>query len=119
MQNGEVSLCLVPIVLNLWSSEMVQKSSLNRRDLLKSAAISASLPLMGAEPKSLFGSRQPESGLGMNVVLFMTDQERSIQHFPANWEQANLPGMTRLKSNGLSFENAFTNSCMCSPARST
>ena len=55
----------------------------------------------------------------MNVVLFLTDQERSIQHFPSDWEQRNLPGLTRLKANGLSFDNAFTNACMCSPARST
>lgn len=49
----------------------------------------------------------------------MTDQERAIQHFPANWERDNLPGMTFLKDNGLSFDRAFTNACMCSPARST
>jgi len=55
----------------------------------------------------------------MNVVLFLTDQERSIQHFPPDWERRNLPGLTRLKGNGLSFDNAFTNACMCSPARST
>lgn len=49
----------------------------------------------------------------------MTDQERAIQHFPFNWERKNLPGLTRLKKHGLTFENAFTNACMCSPARST
>ncbi len=57
--------------------------------------------------------------LPKNVVLFITDQERAIQHFPDGWEEQNLPGMTRLKANGLSFERAFTNACMCSPARST
>ena len=56
---------------------------------------------------------------GMNVVLFLTDQERAIQHFPPNWLRQNLPGMRRLQRNGLSFERAFTNACMCSPARST
>jgi choline-sulfatase len=56
---------------------------------------------------------------GMNVVLFITDQERAIQHFPRGWAAKNLPGFTRLKRNGLVFENAFTNACMCSPARST
>lgn len=54
-----------------------------------------------------------------NVILFITDQERALQHFPKDWEQNNLPGMTRLKKHGLTFENAFTNACMCSPARST
>jgi arylsulfatase A-like enzyme len=61
----------------------------------------------------------PSSFKGKNVVLFMTDQERSVQHFPAGWEAANLPGMTRLKANGLSFKRAGTNACMCSPARAT
>ena len=30
-----------------------------------------------------------------------------------------MPGMRRLRQHGLSFERAFTNACMCSPARST
>lgn len=55
----------------------------------------------------------------MNVIIFLTDQERATQNFPENWEENNLPGLTRLKKNGLTFTNAFTNSCMCSPARST
>ena len=55
----------------------------------------------------------------MNVVLFITDQERAIMHFPIGWAQQNLPGLTQLQRNGLTFNNAFTNACMCSPARST
>ncbi|GAB4152864.1 MAG: hypothetical protein Fur0021_18010 [Candidatus Promineifilaceae bacterium] len=57
--------------------------------------------------------------LRKNVILFITDQERATQHFPPDWERENLPGLTRLKQNGLTFENAFTNACMCSPARVT
>jgi arylsulfatase A-like enzyme len=48
-----------------------------------------------------------------------TDQERAIQHFPKGWAERNLPGLQRLKRNGLVFENAFTNACMCSPSRAT
>jgi arylsulfatase A-like enzyme len=55
----------------------------------------------------------------MNVILFLTDQERAIQHFPEGWEERNLPGMTRLRRRGLSFERAFCNSCMCSPSRAS
>ena len=55
----------------------------------------------------------------MNVVMFITDQERAIQHFPRGWAKKNLHGLTRLQRHGVTFENAFTNSCMCSPARST
>jgi arylsulfatase A-like enzyme len=92
---------------------------MTRRDLLKSAAISASLPLLGAQTSTAARRGKRGRGLGMNVVLFMTDQERAIQHFPPGWEEHNLHGMTRLKATGLTLENAFTNACMCSPARST
>lgn len=54
-----------------------------------------------------------------NVLVIITDQERSIQHFPDGWEAANLPSMTLLKKNGLTFTNGFCNTCMCSPSRST
>jgi choline-sulfatase len=56
---------------------------------------------------------------GMNVILFITDQERAIQHFPPNWMRQNLPGMRRLRNHGLSFETACTAACMCSPSRSS
>jgi len=56
---------------------------------------------------------------GMNVLLFMIDQQRAIQHFPKNWAEENLHGLTRLKANGLTFPRAFCNACMCSPSRAT
>jgi choline-sulfatase len=56
---------------------------------------------------------------GMNVMLFLTDQQRAIQHFPPDWAEQNLPGMQRLKEHGLTFERAFCNACMCSPSRAT
>lgn len=55
----------------------------------------------------------------MNVLIFVTDQERKVMDFPPAWAEQNLPGLNRLKANGLSFERAFTNACMCSPARAT
>jgi len=55
----------------------------------------------------------------MNILVFLTDQQRAVQHFPPGWSKRNLPGATRLQQHGLTFENAFTNACMCSPARST
>lgn len=64
--------------------------------------------------------RAPRRGMaGMNVVMFITDQDRAIQHFPVGWARKNLPGMTRLQRHGVTFEKCFTNSCMCSPARAT
>ena len=95
--------------------------------LARTAAAAAALGLGGlamgagtaaaAEPEAK--ARQPRSLAGMNVVMFITDQERAIQHFPIGWAQQNLPGFTALQRNGITFNNAFTNACMCSPARST
>jgi choline-sulfatase len=55
----------------------------------------------------------------MNLVIFLTDQQRKVMHFPPGWEEENLPGYSALRRHGLTFRNAFTNACMCSPARST
>jgi len=102
-------------------------STLSRQGFLaRTAAAAAALGLGGmavagtaaaAEPETK--AVQPRSMAGMNVVMFITDQERAIQHFPIGWAQQNLPGFTALQKNGLTFNNAFTNACMCSPARST
>lgn len=61
-----------------------------------------------------------------NVVIFITDQERATQHFGGTtreadlaWEQANLPNLTWLKQNGVSFTNAYCNATMCTPSRCT
>lgn len=94
---------------------MQRKIGPTRRDILKSAAAAPVLGL-GARVASARNRRQPKLP---NVVLFMTDQERRTQHFPPNWERKNLPGLTWLKKHGVTFCNAYTNSCMCSPARST
>jgi choline-sulfatase len=89
--------------------------NLKRRDLLRSAPFA--VPVLRARVAQ--ASAPAESITGMNVILFLTDQERAIQHFPQGWEERNLPGMTRLRRHGLSFDRAFCNSCMCSPSRAT
>jgi len=53
------------------------------------------------------------------VVLIITDQERSLQHWPRSFYEEHLPSMCRLLSNGMEFTNYFTNACMCSPSRAT
>jgi arylsulfatase A-like enzyme len=64
-------------------------------------------------------NRSKRSVAGMNVILFITDQQRAIMHFPKNWAAQNLPGAERLRRNGLTFSQATCNSCMCSPSRAT
>jgi choline-sulfatase len=95
---------------------------LTRKQLLGTGASAAAAALLaqgtGVE-RALGAGKSKQSVAGMNVILILTDQERAIQHFPAHWLRQNLPGMRRLRRHGLSFERAFTNACMCSPARST
>jgi choline-sulfatase len=96
---------------------------MRRRELLGTAA--ATVPAMmaaktaGASQLATKLAGKRKNLAGMNVVLFITDQDRAIQHFPRGWAKNNLPGYNRLRRNGLSFDNAFTNACMCSPARTT
>jgi choline-sulfatase len=103
------------------------KAGITRGALLKSAAAGASGVLLGGSVAAAGARTRPQrnSGsadrkvAGMNVIVFMTDQQRAVQHFPPGWAKRNLPGFTRLQQHGMTFENAFTNACMCSPARST
>jgi choline-sulfatase len=104
------------------------EGGITRGDLLKSAAVVAPGILLGGRAASAAAAatrprprRAAPAGrvAGMNILLFLTDQQRAIQHFPPGWSARNLPGVTRLQEHGLTFERAFTNACMCSPARST
>jgi arylsulfatase A-like enzyme len=99
-----------------------RRDGLTRKELLGTGAgvaASALLAQGGLDRALAAGKGKGRDVSGMNVILVLTDQERAIQHFPANWLRHNLPGMRRLRRHGLSFERAFTNACMCSPARST
>lgn len=54
-----------------------------------------------------------------NVIIFLTDQQRALQWFPPGWAEANLPFQTALASTGVTFNRAYTNTAMCTPARTT
>ncbi|MEI6793452.1 MAG: sulfatase-like hydrolase/transferase, partial [Actinomycetes bacterium] len=92
---------------------------------LKGAAAAAPAVMLGGNAaKALAGGGAEAAAAaagfgGKNVILFMTDQERAIQHFPKGWADKNLPGQKRLAKTGMTFTSAFTNACMCSPARTT
>ena len=109
------------------SENDTRASGITRGDLLKSAAAGASLAVLGAQGAAAQTRtrsrprRTPPARTvaGMNVLMFLTDQQRAVQHFPPGWTKRNMPGLSRLQQHGLTFENAFTNACMCSPARST
>ena len=86
---------------------------MDRRHLLRSAAFAAPMLALGR------GNAGAAAAKGMNVLLFLTDQERTIQHFPRGWEARNLPATRALRRNGVSFDNAFCPACMCSPSRAS
>lgn len=94
------------------------QNRIDRRTLIASSAVAAVAPLL---PDDRSANAQEQAGPlhGMNVLLFMTDQQRATMHFPAGWEEEHLPGLRRLKANGVSFEQATCNACMCSPSRAT
>jgi choline-sulfatase len=102
----------------------LRQRGITRADLLKTAAagagalIAAGPTAAGAEALAKHAPAGREVA-GMNVLVFLTDQQRAVQHFPPGWTKRNMPGLDRLQKHGLTFENAFTNACMCSPARST
>lgn len=52
-----------------------------------------------------------------NILLIMTDQQRAIRHFPQGWAEKNLPGLTWLQNNGVTFTNGYTNASPCTPSR--
>jgi arylsulfatase A-like enzyme len=97
------------------------RAGLTRKELLGAgAAATATAFLSGSGvERALAANGGGGSIKGMNVILFITDQERAIQHFPPDWMRQNLPGMRRLRRHGLSFETACTAACMCSPSRAS
>jgi arylsulfatase A-like enzyme len=54
-----------------------------------------------------------------NLLILLTDQQRTAQHLPAGWVQKNLPNLWALMQGGVTFPNAMTNTTACSPARAT
>jgi len=55
-----------------------------------------------------------------NLVIFIRDQVKPEDLWlPRDWAKDNLPTRQWLLDNGLSFENSFTNTAMCSSARAT
>ena len=92
---------------------------ITRRDFLRTGITAVPMVGFGLQASAALRSSTAGQDRPKNVLLFITDQQRAVQHFPDGWEEQNLLNLTRLKKNGLSFEKAFTNACMCSPARST
>lgn len=93
-----------------------------RREFLKTVALGSGIAFTGFPRRQTEGATPtPTSAFPNqpNFLILISDEERSTQYFPADWEAQNLPHLTRLKAHGITFTRAFCNSCMCSPSRAT
>jgi len=56
-----------------------------------------------------------------NVLLLITDQQRYPRHWPEEpgWLGELMPNDAELARTGLTFNNAYCNTAMCSPSRAT
>ncbi len=56
-----------------------------------------------------------------NFLVLITDQQRAPRHWPDSpgWLRELTPNDSELARTGLTFRNAFCNTAMCSPSRST
>ncbi|RVW05954.1 sulfatase-like hydrolase/transferase [Rhodococcus spongiicola] len=96
----------------------------SRRGLLGSAGAMLIAGMAGGATHAAAASGPARSQSGglphrPNIVVLVTDQERDPMYWPQGWSEDNLPNRKRLADTGLSFDNAFCNSAMCSPSRST
>ena len=107
----------------LATSDASELAQFKRRDFLKVAGESGvamvAAGAVGVWPVEA-SARQVERGGARkrrNLIIFLTDQERPTMWFPEGWEEANRPALTELKRTGVTFQNSFSNTAMCTPAR--
>ena len=96
-------------------------SLLPRRDFLKLSAGGATA-VFGSQFLGLVMQQQAQAEAlptRKNIIVIISDQERTPMWFPPGWEDANLPNTKRLKDRGVTFTHAFTAAAMCTAARNT
>ncbi len=89
-----------------------------RRDFLKMVGGAGAL-LATQGTVNIWPLQAAQPGSGRNVIILLTDQERALQWFPPGWAAENLPCQTALANTGVTFSHAYTNTAMCTPARTT
>lgn len=102
---------------------MTQNTNLNRRRFLQLSAASGAL--LGLNPWLNRAARAAPGEMPPNVVLIITDEERHYsltealvpRHLLAQYRSL-LPGRMQLRNGGVRFNNYFTPTAPCSPARS-
>jgi arylsulfatase len=106
-----------------------QQSGVSRREFLKvagvgAAALGAGSTILGcgddgkraATSAGVASSRGPATGGPYNILFVLVDQEGYFKEFPRT---LGLPAHDRLKREGVSFENHYICSSVCTPSRAT
>jgi choline-sulfatase len=72
--------------------------------------------MAASDPDPAPGSPKPP-----NLLLLITDQQRSPQHWPdePGWLRSLTPSDHELARTGLTFKQGFCATCMCTPSRAT
>lgn len=105
-------------------SRAPESLNIDRRQFLKMvggvSALTATHGLLNFWPNHVRAEDYEEALANRrNIIIFTTDQQQQLRWFPDGWEEANLPGLTRLRNKGVSFHRAYTNTAMCTPSRTT
>lgn len=100
-------------------------SESSRRDFIKLAGLglvastlhTSSNNVFAGKPKKEASADSPRkiAGKGYNVVLIVTDQERYFKEYPRS---AKLDSREKMRNEGVSFENHYNCSNMCTSSRS-
>lgn len=106
------------------SSREAESLSIDRRRFLKmvggAGALTATHGMLNFWPNQAQAQEYEEAmQQRRNIIIFTTDQQQELRWFPEGWEAENMPGLTRLRGKGVSFRRAYTNTAMCTPARTT
>lgn len=98
---------------------------MKRRHLLAGMAAATTVGAGGLATSRLAASTQPRAelrpatGQGLNVLLIVTDQERSWAQLPAGFIERHCPHRSWLRSQGVVVTGANTTTQLCSMARGT
>lgn len=96
---------------------------LTRRDILKAMATTSAAGLLGgAFPGALTGApltAMPSSPTRPNIVFILSDNCRADFMGFAGHPFIQTPAIDRLASEGISFDNAFCTTSLCSPSRAS
>ena len=88
--------------------------------VMAAAALGAPRPTQAAPQHALSAPTANPLPAKPNFLFIITDQERSPQHWPAQWANySTMPGRKALSDNGIQFTRAFCNTSMCTPSRAT